>query len=370
MRLKLGCLLLLALAVMGCWDFEEVDRRAFATTIGIDPAAGGKVRLTVQVPILTGGRGGAVGGGESGFYTLIQTARTVNEAFAALQTKTGRDLVIQQNKVIVLGATAARAGVKSLIDYLRRNPKAPPQSLVFIARGKSAAAILSFVPPKEILPASELILAGQTVPKADRVYFIPLWEFVQKLVHQSKDPYAPLIGVDRREKCFVFSGMAVFAGDRLAGTLDEEESQAFGLLANLMKAGALTFTTAGRRITLRNVKGRTRIAVREEDGRPSFHFKTVVYAALGEDTAGRTGLTPADYRRLEEEATQALRPRLEAVVKKLQNWEADVIDCGETLRAYHQRLWVRVKSSWRKVYRQALTTVEVKVHLARDGSLR
>ena len=367
---KRALLLVLPLFLLaGCWDFEEVDRRAFATTVGIDRPAAGRVVLSVQIPIFKTG-GGEKRGETTGFYVLTRAARTVHAAFAALQTETARDLVIQQNKTVILGEAAARGGVKPLLDYLRRNPKAPPQSLVFIASGKSAAEVLSFCLPKDILPADELILAAQAVPKADRVYFIPLWQFIQKLVHQSKDPYAPLIGVDRREKSFVLAGTAVFAGDRLAGKLDEEETQAFGLLANLMRAGTVTFTTSGGAVSLRNVKGKTRIAVREEKGRPAFIIKTTVYATLSENTAGRTGLTPADYRRLEGEAARALRPRLAAVVKKLQNWEADVIDCGETLRAYHPRLWARVKSSWRAVYRQAPVTVEVRVRLARNGSLR
>ncbi|MGQ9779907.1 MAG: Ger(x)C family spore germination protein [Bacillota bacterium] len=369
MRPRIGCLLLvLALATAGCWDFEEVDRRAFATTIGIDPAGRG-VRLTLQVPLIRGVRGGAVGG-EEGFITLTQTARTVHEAFAALQTKASRDLVIQQNKTIVLGQAAARAGVKSLLDYLRRNPKAPPQSLVFIARRKTAAEILSFVPPKEVLSASELILAGQTVPKADRVYFIPLWQFVQKLVHPSKDPYAPLIDLDRKHNNFVLAGIGVFAGDRLVGELGPEETQVFGILANLMKAGTITFTASGKTVTLRNVKGKTRIKVRAENGRPSFLLETLVYAAIGEDTGGRTDLKPADYRRLEHEAVCALKPRLVGVVRKLQAWKADVIDFGETLRARQPRLWERIKGSWREIYRTAPVEITVKVRLARDGILR
>ena len=372
MRPRIGCLLLfLALAAAGCWDFEEVDRRAFATTVGIDLAEGGRgVRLTVQVPIVSSGKGGPTGGGESGFTTLGQTARTVYEAFAALQSKTSRDLVIQQNKTVVLGQAAARRSVKPLLDYLRRNPKAPPQSLVFIARRKSAAEILSFVPPKEILPASELILAGQTVPKADRVYFIPLWQFLQKLVHRSKDPYAPLIDLDRTHETFILAGIGVFAGDRLAGELDPLETQAFGILANLMKAGTMTFATPGGMITLRNMKGRTRIKVRIERGRPFFGIETGVTAAIGEDTGGRTGLRPADYRRLEREAARALKPRLVGVVQKLQSWGADVIDLGEELRVQQPRLWERIKGSWREVYRTAPVEVKVNVCITRDGVLR
>ncbi|MCL6614164.1 MAG: Ger(x)C family spore germination protein, partial [Firmicutes bacterium] len=299
-----------------------------------------------------------------------QTARTVYEAFAALQSKTSRDLVIQQNKTVVLGQAAARQSVKPLLDYLRRNPKAPPQSLVFIARRKSAAEILSFVPPKEILPASELILAGQTVPKADRVYFIPLWRFVQKLVHRSKDPYAPLIDLDRTEKTFVLAWLGVFAGDRLAGELDPLETQAFGILANLMKAGTMTFATPGGTITLRNVKEKTRAKVGAEGGQPSFRLETTLTAAIGEDTGGETSLRPADYHRLEQEAARALKPRLVEVIRKLQSWGADVIDLGEALRVRQPRLWEKIKGSWREVYRTAPVEVKVNVCITRDGVLQ
>jgi hypothetical protein len=34
-----------------CWDLEEVDRRAFATTLGIDTNPSHQFILTVQIPI-------------------------------------------------------------------------------------------------------------------------------------------------------------------------------------------------------------------------------------------------------------------------------------------------------------------------------
>jgi hypothetical protein len=70
----------------------------------------------------------------------------VNDALNILQAKTYNKLVIEQNKSIIIGETAARRGIKPLLGYFIRNPKAPPQSLIFVAHHHTAGKVLSFTP--------------------------------------------------------------------------------------------------------------------------------------------------------------------------------------------------------------------------------
>jgi hypothetical protein len=51
-QLTVSTLLFTLLSILpGCWDLEEVDRRAFATTLGIDTNPSHQFILTVQIPI-------------------------------------------------------------------------------------------------------------------------------------------------------------------------------------------------------------------------------------------------------------------------------------------------------------------------------
>jgi spore germination protein KC len=160
-KFRLVFVFLIPLLLSGCWDFEEVDRRSFATTIGIDSLPQDKVMLSVQIPLPQKMLPPGIKGAEEGkvFSTISLAGTTVNDAFNNMQTKAYRDLVIQQNKSIIIGADAARRGVEPLLEFLARNPKAPPQAFIFVTKNYSARDILTFAPVERTLPG---LMFGQS----------------------------------------------------------------------------------------------------------------------------------------------------------------------------------------------------------------
>lgn len=373
--LQFAIIFCLLLTLSGCWDLQEVDRRVFATTMGIDLGTGDRVELSVQVPqpqkmLPPGAKAGETG---KKFSTLSTTAETVLNAFSDLQGKTNGELVIQQNKSIIMGEEAARRGVTPLLDWLLRSPTAPPQALVFIARGSKAKDILTFEPAQESLPGLDFMQAAQSIVKYDRTYFIPIWKFGQKLVHGTKDAYAPLISVDQAEGQFIIAGLAVFNGKRMVGELSPEETQSFGILANIIKSGSMTIDlSGGRKLTLRNVGAQTRLKVNMNRETPAFLVKTTVTGSLSELTGGYLKLTPHENQHLEKIAVQEIHSRLESVIRKLQKLNSDTLDFGEQLRAQHPDVWKRIARTraWKKVFPTAPFQIDLKVKIQRDGVWR
>lgn len=367
----------LLLTLSGCWDLEEVDRRVFATTIGIDldTRSGDEVLLSVQVPIPQKMIPQGAKSGETGkkFNTVSTTAETVYSAFSDLQAKTNGELVIQQNKSIIMGEDAARRDVTPILDWLLRSPTAPPQALIFIARHTTAKNILTFEPGEESLPGLDFVQAAQSIVKYDRTTFIPIWKFGQKLVHGTKDAFAPLISIDPSERSFIIAGLAVFNGKRMVGELNPDETQSFGILANVMKAGSMTIDLdGGKRLTLRNVGAQTRLKVNMNRETPAFLVKTTVTGSLSELTGGYMKLTPHENQHLEKMALQEIHSRLESVIRKLQKLNSDTIDFGEQLRAQHPDVWKRIARTraWKKVFPTAPFQIDLKVKIQRDGVWR
>lgn len=371
-RVLVAILLFVTLILSGCWDLREADRLAFVTTIGIDREAEDTIRLTVQIPLSQnllppGFRGG--GGGEEVFSIASFYGDSVNSALDRIRTKSSRQLVISQNKSIIIGAEAAQNDMRTILDLLVRDPQAPPQATVMIADEATASEILEMRVATQMLPGLDFVQAAQTAEKYNWTYFIPIWEFHQKMIHESKDAYASLIAIDPRERRYIQAGLAVFSGERMAGKLTPEEAQGFGILANLMKVGQMSFPLPnGEKVTLRNVEAKTRISVAVDSGQPKFRVRTRIKASFTEWTEHKMKVDQEDIRYLQSSMGRILQGELRSVIMKLQSYNADVIDFGEQFRVQHQGLWKR--TNWREVYPKAPFSVEVKVRLLSDGIKR
>jgi spore germination protein KC len=372
---RLVMLLLLVMVLQGCWDLEEADYRAFMTAAGIDIGPQNQVTFTAQIPLLQnmlppGARSG--GKREKNYHTVSAKADSVFEACRALQTKIHRHLVIQQNKLIILGEETARTGVKPFIEWLNRSAKNPPQTLVFIARRRTAKEILSVEPATKNMPALDFALAKEIDVKPGPTYFIPLWSFREKLVNQTEDAFAPLLDFDDQEGQYIVEGLAVFNGDRMAGELTAREAEIFGLLTGKMKAGVLSFKIpaggTGKMISLRNVSVKTRIKVSLHDGKPFFAVRVNLSGSINEVIGFNREISLNLLKYLENAIKKDTTSRIQATIRKLQQLNSDPIDFGEEFRVQHQKFWE--KQNWKQVFPDVSFSVIVKASILRDGILR
>ncbi len=352
----------------GCWDFHSVDQLSFVTTAGIDQGPENRINLSVQVPIPQNVLPPVVEGGktEKMFYSINTSAKTVNEAFDLLETRTDRSLMISLNKSIIIGEAAAREGVQPLLDFFTRMPQSPLQALIFITDQIRAEEVLKLTPAPSILPGMFLSSAGQSVTKFDETFFIPLWHFHQKLIHESKDAYAPLIKIDQPHQVYDISGLAVFNGDRMAGKLSIEETEAFGLVTGLSKAALTVFSSSQNTITLRTLQAKTKIKVKLRQGIPHFKINTAVNGSINE-LEKQEPIYP-NIERYQKSIAAELQHKIEALIKKLQSCNSDVVNFGEAFRVQHQSVWK--KTAWKKVYPTVPFSVQVKVKILSDGRFR
>jgi Ger(x)C family germination protein len=243
-RWLLFSVLIYLIILPGCWDLEEIDHRAFVTALGIDKGPKGSVILTIQLPLpkqmLPPGSNGGGKDGKS-FHTVSAASGTVFKAFGVLQSKTSRHLVIQQNRLVIIGEATARLGVKPLLDWMMRDPQLPPQALIFIARHQPAQKILEVTPAILNMPGLEFKMANSLMIKQDHTYFIPAWRFRKIMVNKVEDLYAPMIDFDSHDGQYVKERLAVFNQYDLVGELSRAESQTFGYLTNQMHAGSITY---------------------------------------------------------------------------------------------------------------------------------
>ncbi len=347
-----------------------MDKHSFITSVGIDRGPQNTVNLSVQIPITQNALPSVIGGGNQSkkFYIVNLNAKTVHQAFGLLEARTDRSLTINQNKTIIIGEEAAHQDIQPVLDYLERTTQAPIQALVFVADGTRAEEVLKLEPVQNQLPGMMFLSAGQSISKYDRTYFIPLWQFHQKIIHGSKDTFAPLVKVDQIHRVYIISGLAVFNGNRMAGKLDWKESEVFGLLTGLEKSGLITFNLPNGQITLRNVSGKPQIKVRLQHGRPFFEVKIKVQGSTSELTNKKTVISHPEIIKYQRIIAREIQWRINDLIRKLQAYNSDVINFGEEFRVQHQNVWK--KTGWKKSFPTVPFRVTVKVQIVSVGRFR
>ncbi|ACL76317.1 Ger(x)C family spore germination protein [Ruminiclostridium cellulolyticum] len=270
----------------GCTtDSKNIDDQAYAIMIGIDKGVENKIRLTVQFPTYkgggssssSGGGGGGGGGGseekESGQVdgTIVTTieSSTVLEAINMLNTSTSRHISLVHCKAIIFSEKLAYEGINFYLSDFARFRETRRIATIGVCRGKAEDFIIEnkTLIGENISKSIELAFSqSQNSGLFPTVFFT---NFYKNTISPYSQAHALYVGLNNfknlknekngeepplktEEKFYPgevpkkgnlrqeMIGTAVFNGDKLAGTLNADETRYFLMVENKFKHGILT----------------------------------------------------------------------------------------------------------------------------------
>lgn len=373
-RLGISAVLILVCLVglSGCYDVEEINRRAIILAFGFDPAPAGMVGVSAQIPVIMDLHAPSIGGGTAPSKPFHMIAAESDISFGAapvLQSKTGKDLFAGQLKTVIISTDLAKRGLKPYIDFLERHPEIPPQVIILLTRG-NAEEILNFSLSSKEISGMSVYDFLQSAPKADLTYALREWQLLSAATEGPEDAYLPFIEIDPLEQTYRISGLGVFHRDRLVGELSDIETRMFGLLAGKAQDAYPSVFVDQKigTVSFRGVKAKTRVKAIRRGSRIEFLFKVRADGVLIHLTTAKTHLTIKDIQVIEAKMEHAVKAEMLRTIHRLQELNSDILGMGELVRATQPRLWSR--RDWDKEYPQAKVRVDFKFNIARSGSLR
>ncbi len=384
-----SCLLLMALALAGCWNRREVETLGFVVAVGVNRGPDGGVELTAQVPIpslLAGEAGG--GGGRSSqpaFWVVKSSGRTTFEAARRFLEESPRRLQWSHNQVVIFSETYARTGVREALDILTRDSEPRRTAWVMVARESSIDDVLSAAWPIERLTgvALDRLMTLQSgglggAPTVD------INTFVRALAAPGLEPVAAAIeltGPDTPPKQrdpleptkshLATRGSAVFQGDRLVGWLDPIETRGLAFLQNKVKTTVLPLdckVPVGEKASVELLRAHTTMKPQvTADGRISFTIKIQAEGALDEFPC-REPINVTTFRSMERKAAQAIEGEVMRALRRLQyDYHADAMGFGLAVYRTYPRLWKRLQADWNKRLPDIPAQVQVRMALRRSA---
>ncbi len=247
---KLLVLLLIVslLLTTGCWDREELEELAYVLAMAIDYLPDeDKIEVTTAIirPLnVPGGEQG--GGGDVESFRLITTkGDTLSTALEQQNSFIARRMYFAHNEVVIIGENLARRGIHTVLDRFVRERDLRLSMQFFITSEDVKDVMRSGAKIEEGMP----IFLTRWQERKDGQIHAPVVElrlFVKNLLSAGIDPVLPRLSI-RTERpispqeteiaakdssdMVVYPkvlGTAVFKGDKLAGFLDNDETN--GLL--------------------------------------------------------------------------------------------------------------------------------------------
>ncbi|MBA2133895.1 Ger(x)C family spore germination protein [Capillibacterium thermochitinicola] len=370
MKRKALLFCLFPLILMGCWNAEDINDRVLVLAAGLDQGENGRLRLSVQVPIVEELLPifGSPQVNKGSFAVLTAEGESIIGAVPTLQSKTQRTLFFGHMKTVLIAEELAAAGLKSIIDALRRHPGVPPQAHVLLVKDE-AAAMLSHALWHKGIPGISLVTFFHAQGKRDQAFDQPVWRLVRNISLPTQDAFLPILEYDTDEETFIIEGLGVLHDDRLVGELSGEEARMFGLLSGNTRSAYLNLPISEYGwVAMRQVRAKTKIGYKKTRTGPVITIDVKAHGCLIESTKMAVRLNREDRQRIDHAVSTHLEREMRKTLQKLQGLGADLLALGEMYRVHNASTWE--PSAWERIYPEIPIEVKVEFTVDNYGILR
>ncbi|MBT2729582.1 Ger(x)C family spore germination protein [Bacillus sp. ISL-75] len=366
----------------GCWDSMELNDRAIELAWGIDKAKNKDIQISTQIIIpskIGGGQGGGSGGSQGKpFFVATGIGKDTLDAVQQMQTKLSRQIFRGQRRVIVIGESLARQGIKDVLDTYTRDPNINLLTDIFVIKGGTAKDFLKTSYPLENIPALGALKEYNQMGALNEVGFL---NFLLSATSEGSYPTMPAIafgspssssiGDQSNTKGFSIAGTGIFNKDlKLIGFLDVEAGKVLRwVTGNLDKLTITAFVP--------QKKGYVSLDINKLDSmiKPMMQRNKIkIFITLNGQGMIRENNTSLDLTQIKNItiAQKALDKHVEKMVLKTvtkiqKEYGTDVFGISDVIQRKNPHQWKSLEKNWDRKFSEAEVSVKVNLTVRRIG---
>lgn len=287
-------------------------------------------------------------------------------------------LFFAQNREILFGEKLARQGLGKVIDYFDRSVDIRKLAYVMVVRGK-LTDVLDVPSPHETCPALRIdaLMRGQW--QANHFPPVNLGDFLGLMATEGQEAYCAVVRVARNPTFtptprrplgpapepyldIKISGAALFRDDKLAGYLDEHETQGLLWTQGKVQGGHLEVPCPhkkGAYVSLNILRSKVQILPEiTPDGRLRVTVKIQEEANLAETDCPIDVGKVETIKRIEALQAKAIEQEVLRAVRRAQEYRSDAFGFGAAFHRRYPREWRAMRDLWAEEY---FPLLEVKV---------
>ncbi|MCX7711450.1 MAG: Ger(x)C family spore germination protein [Clostridia bacterium] len=402
------CLLLLlsymCILFTGCFDAQEVTEWAYVYSIGMEKGVTDKLRMTVQMPSMKGGKGGGSEGGQEqgNIETITIDCPSFYAGVNMINSFVSRQINYMHAKYLVFSESLAREGIDSYITAFIRGRQIRRQMNVIITKGSAS----DFLKAHSVAISSSLskkqqnlmdqgsntgffsdVTYGDMLDEAKAPYGQPIailaaindegkfkpGEGTGQLPFKTSGDYYAGDLARRGGSKAEFLGTAIFDGGKMVGELNGDETRILLMLRNQFHRAfyAVRDPKMPNKTITMDVRGQKNpnIKVRFEGDKPVIDAKVFLE---GDVLAIQSTI---DYESkelkpiLENEFRKLIKEQMDKTIKKCQLVNSDVFRFGSFAAMHFPTIPEWEEYNWLKRFKDAQVNTEVDFRIRRTGTM-
>jgi spore germination protein KC len=365
--------MMIPILITGCTPYKELKELEIVEGMGIDKSPDGSFLVTFQgFKASSSGTGGGNQSVSNQTEILQCTGKTLFDASRNFTKQTGKKMYYSNVQALVVGKDVCMSDFSSIMDFLERNHEIAPMERVFMAESK-AEDVLTAKNADGFISAKDISLISQNSYNTSMIVDQPLSD-IEKKQADGSDFALPVLSI-RQGKNQSSSGSssgggndileidstAVFSNDKLAGTLDSNETRGVLWICETVevKSGVIVVnSTQAGKTSMEIISNTTKQTVTSQGGEPCMNVDINFTTRLTDTQANMASLNENFYKEVKTLQEKAVMDEAESAIKlALRQDKADVFDFGKKIFETKPQLWSKVEKNWR----QSMATLPVKV---------
>ena len=164
------------------------------------------------------------------------------------------------------------------------------------------------------------------------------------------------------EKTNELNGTAIFKSQKLIGYLSPDESKYFLFVTNAVKGGIFPMSIPDKgadSLSLEIYKSKTNLSFKKQDDKIIIEIKVKVKSAIGEFDQNAEQLKTPNIEEIKQAASEQLKSRMEAVIRKVQTqYNSDIFGFGNLIYRKDPKLWSQLAPNWDVLFPQLKVEIQ------------
>ncbi|WP_261301564.1 Ger(x)C family spore germination protein [Paenibacillus andongensis] len=374
--LRIG-ILLIPLAITGCWDRMEINDIGLVMGTGIDLMEDGNIRATLQISVPAPSSQTTGGTSKEGdrFFLISEVGKNAFDLDQKLQQKMSRTLFFSHRSVILIGESLAKHGINDILDSFSRHPRNRLKTYVFVVKGMKAGDLLQIRYPYELAPAEALkemqIMRGEGISTTLRDF----------LIESASEGIYPAVGVleptqffsssqNNKDELFRMKGTAIFKSSALVGFLDNAETHAFLWFKKNKKTDKIVADLPEGKGNVGYFLTSSDVIIKPDIVGNQLKFKVDIKGKgdLLENNSrldvGKTNNQNLIKKALENQVEHDMKVFLHKIQTQ---YKTDIVGFGQQLQRINPQKWRTVEEQWDQYFAKAEISVSVKLNINNTG---